>query len=57
VKIACGMVEAEDKPQLGRQKEARNFRVTWNLQRALAPHAGRCYGSAGGVTEQLAQKA
>lgn len=27
-----GLVEAEDKPQLGRQKEARNFRVTWNCR-------------------------
>jgi hypothetical protein len=25
-----GLVETEDKPQLGRQKEARNFRVTWS---------------------------
>ena len=32
-----GLVEAEDKPQLGSQQEARNFRVT-ELQRALAPH-------------------
>ena len=30
MKIARGLVEAEDKPQLGRQKEARNFRVTWS---------------------------